>query len=422
MINKQEILTVSEITGSIKRTLENEFGYVAVRGEISNFKPHSSGHRYFSLKDEGAAIDCVMWRSRRLDFEVADGMKVVVTGRLTVYPPRGSYQLDCTSIKPEGQGDLYLAYEALKAKLQKAGYFDVEHKKPLPRIPLKIGIVTSSTSAAFQDMKTTVARRLPVCEILLRPTLTQGEEAAADIAKAIEEFQDSGADVLIIGRGGGSIEDLWCFNEEIVADAIYKSKIPIVSAVGHEVDFTISDFVADVRAATPTAAGEIVTPYTREELLQQLDYYQEQMEEAVESRIEDYKTSIERFLTSYNVRNFTDNLLARQQDIDLLEERMKTAADRRITQLRQRTDALEMHFKSLDPLNPLRKGFALLRKRDGTYWHTDETFEKGDYVLIERLNDKAEANIKNVIKDKKWQRKRKPSKKNSNDSKKLSLF
>ena len=422
MIEEKSILTVSEITGSIKRTLEGKFGYVAVRGEISNFKQHSSGHRYFSLKDDDASIDCVMWRTRRLDFEVVDGMKVVITGKVTVYPPRGNYQIDCSSMKPEGQGDLYLAFEALKKKLEKAGYFDIEHKKELPRIPLKIGIATSPTGAAVQDMKTTIARRLPACEILLRPTLTQGDEAADDIAKAIAEFQKTDVDVLIIGRGGGSIEDLWCFNEEVVADAIYHSEIPIVSAVGHEVDYTIADFVADVRAATPTAAGEIVTPYTREELLQQLDYYQERMEDTVLGRIDKYNDMIEQFMLSYNVRNFADNLSARRSDIMLLEERLNAALLRNFDKIRERVNGLNAHLQSLNPRNPLAKGFALLRKRNGNYLYADEAILPGDYLLIERLNDKAEVDVKKVLKDKKWQRKRKPSKKNSKDSKKLSLF
>ena len=422
MIEEQNILTVSEITGDIKKTLESEFGYVAVSGEISNFKRHSSGHRYFSLKDDGAAIACVMWRMKRLDFEVTNGMKVVITGKLTVYPPRGNYQLDCASIKPEGQGDLHLAFEALKAKLRKAGYFDAEHKKILPRLPLKIGIATSPTGAAVQDMKTTIARRLPACEILLRPTLTQGDGAAEDIAKAINEFQDTNVDILIIGRGGGSIEDLWCFNEEIVADAIYRSEVPIVSAVGHEVDFTISDFVADVRAATPTAASEIVTPYTREELLQQIDYYQEQMEDAVEDRIEGNKEIIERLLSAYNVRNFESSLLARNQDIDILKERLNSTLLRNLQKIRERVNGLDAHLHSLDPRNPLRKGFALLRKPNGKYLHTDDSLSPGDGLVIERLNDKSEAKITKILKGGKWQRKRKTSKKNSNDSKKLSLF
>ena len=422
MIEEQNILTVSEITGKIKRTLETKFGYIAIRGEISNFKQHSAGHRYFSLKDDGAQIDCVMWRTRRLDFEVTNGMKVVITGKLTVYPPRGNYQLDCSSIKPEGQGDLYLAFEALKAKLKKAGYFDEAHKKSLPRIPLKIGIATSPTGAAVQDMRTTIWRRLPACEIVLRPTLTQGDEAAADISAAIKEFQNSDVDVLIIGRGGGSIEDLWCFNEEIVADAIYHSKIPIVSAVGHEVDFTISDFVADIRAATPTAAAEIVTPYTHEELMQQMDYALEQMEQIVERKIDDYYAKIDGFLNSYNVKRFAENLLARNQDIDMLQERINSALSRNFKQLLERVDGLDAHFKSLDPRNPLRKGFALLKKKDGTYWHNDESFAPGDLVFIERVNDTSEAKINKILKDKKWQKKRKISKKNSSGSKELSLF
>lgn len=398
MNSEINILTVGEITGEIKKTLENKFGFVNVRGEISNYKLHSSGHRYFSIKDENAQIDCVMWRSRVVRFELADGMKVVISGRLTVYPKRGNYQIDCQSIKPEGQGDLFLAFEKLKAKLEKAGYFDVAHKKSLPQIPLIIGIATSSTSAAIRDMQTTIARRMPASEIILRPTLTQGEEAAADIAAAIQEFQNTDVDVLIIGRGGGSIEDLWPFNEEIVAEAIYNSKIPVVSAVGHEVDFTISDFVADVRAATPTAAGEIVTPFTLDDLLHQLDYYSETMKELIERRIETYSEKIEQFLSSYNVKRFYDNIQAKNQDVDFLEERLKTVTVRNLKTLTNKIESLESHLNSLNPTNPLRKGFAILRRLDGEFIHQNETLNAGDKIVVERLNDSSEAKIIKKIK------------------------
>ena len=417
-----QILTVSEITGSIKQTLEGKYGTVSVRGEISNYKLHSSGHRYFSIKDENAQISCVMWRSRRVNFEMADGMKVVVTGRLTVYARSGNYQIDCISIKPEGQGDLYIAFEKLKAKLKEKGYFDPERKKTLPKIPLKIGIATSSTGAAIRDMQSTIARRLPLCEIVLRTTLTQGGDAAADIAAAISEFQKTDVDVLIIGRGGGSIEDLWPYNEEIVANAIYNSQIPIVSAVGHEVDFTISDFVADIRAATPTAAGEVVTPFTKSDLLQQLDYFSERMSDSIMRRIDSYATDIEQFLNSYNVKRFRDNLLAKNQDIDLLEENLKTVANRKVKNTFVRVESLEAHLKSLNPRNPLRKGFAILRRINGRYVHHDEDLLPGDDILIERLNDSSEAIIRKNNKGGKWQRNRKPSKKNSKDSNELSMF
>jgi len=314
-------------------------------------------------------------------------------------------------------------YEQLKQRLWNEGLFDEQYKKPLPAFPKKAGIITSPTGAAIRDILNVLKRRFPLLDIIIYPVPVQGVDAAPRIAEMIQHADSRGeCDVLLLSRGGGSIEDLWAFNDEIVAQTIYHSEIPIVSAVGHEVDYTIVDFVADVRAATPTAAGEIVTPYTREELLQQLDYYQERMEDTVLGRIDKYNDMIEQFMLSYNVRNFADNLSARRSDIMLLEERLNAALLRNFDKIRERVNGLNAHLQSLNPRNPLRKGFALLRKRNGNYLYADEAILPGDYLLIERLNDKAEVDVKKVLKDKKWQRKRKPSKKNSKDSKKLSLF
>jgi len=393
----ETIYTVGEISGQIKIALEG-FGQVNVRGEISNLTNHSSGHKYFSIKDDSAQISCVMWRTRRLTHELSNGMKVVVNGRLSVYPPRGSYQIDCVTVSPEGEGDLYLAYKALYAKLEKKGYFDEAHKMSIPLIPTKIGIATSPTGAAYQDMLKTIERRMPACEIIFRSTLCQGENAAQDIADAIADFQNTDVDVLIIGRGGGSLEDLWPFNEEIVADAIYKSKIPIISAVGHEPDFTISDFVADKRAATPTASGEIVTAITRDDFLNQFDFYQKRMNELVNGKIQDYRKSINQFLNEYNVRSFVSSIREKNQYVDDLETRINALIQRSIKNLKSIIDGKGAHLLSLNPKTPLNRGFALLRTPAGEYIKSSDSLKLGDMVIIERQNEVAESEIKQINK------------------------
>ena len=260
-LDYKKILTVTELTHQIKKHLEEGFEEIWIEGEISNFRSPSSGHYYFTLKDDKSQIKAVVFRfmGRYLKFEPQDGLLVICRGRINLYEPRGEYQLILDYMEPKGIGALQLAFEQLKGKLQKEGLFDPEHKKPLPLLPQKIGIVTSPTGAAVRDLLNVIGRRFPNMEILINPVKVQGEGAAQEIASAIEELNClPGIDVIIVARGGGSLEDLWAFNEEIVARAIYHSSIPIISAVGHEIDFTIADFVADVRAPTPSAAGELV--------------------------------------------------------------------------------------------------------------------------------------------------------------------
>ncbi len=262
------IYTVHEFTLALKGVLtDGKFNDAWIRGEISNFKNHNSGHRYFTLKDKNSSLQCVMfkWYGQNLRFEPEHGMKVLVFGDLDVYEQKGQYQLKVRAIRPDGIGELYKAYEQLKNKLENEGLFAPLHKRPLPGFPGKIGVVTSETGAVFHDIVTILKRRYPV-DILFVPTIVQGENAASSIVRSIELLNRTEVDLIIIGRGGGSIEDLWAFNEETVARAIYNSKIPIISAVGHETDYTIADFVADKRAPTPSAAAEIAVP-ERKELL-----------------------------------------------------------------------------------------------------------------------------------------------------------
>jgi len=362
--NIQEILTVSELTQRISNLLQEEIGFVTVRGEISNFKLHSSGHRYFTLKDEEAQINCVFWRSKQINFELADGMKVVVSGWLTVYPARGQYQIDCIEIFPLGLGDLFLKFEALKKKLDEEGLFDKKFKKELPPFPLRIGIATSSTGAAIQDMITTIRRRNPLCVIYFRETLVQGDEAKFDIVNAIQELNQMPLDVIIVGRGGGSLEDLWAFNEEIVARAIFNSRIPIISAVGHETDFTIADFVADKRAPTPTAAAELATPKTIDMLLEEVDFLFGELHNKVLSLIENYSDKIKYLINSYAFKKIEDRVAYYRQYLDELDERFHNVSTRFLQRSREILENNARHLALLNPMEPLERGYALLKHKD----------------------------------------------------------
>ena len=266
-MNDERVISVSQLTGLIKILLEENFDDLLIIGEVSNFKAYPSGHWYFSLKDEDAVISCTMWKSVNYYAKITptDGMKVIITGRITVYPPRGNYQVEVRSIKPAGEGALFVAFEKLKHKLAAEGLFEPEHKKPIPPMPMTIGIVTSPQAAALQDMISVAKRRFPLAELIVSPCQVQGADAPRTIVAAIKELNTlvDGkplCEVIIVGRGGGSIEDLWAFNDEGVARAIFNSNIPIVSGVGHQTDTTIADFVSDLRAPTPTAAMELITP------------------------------------------------------------------------------------------------------------------------------------------------------------------
>ena len=257
-------ISISQLTRYIKYKIDNDINLqeVFIKGEISNFKAHSRGHFYFTLKDDESRLGAIMFASsaKNIKFEPQDGMSVLVTGKISVYPATGNYQIYVSDMIEDGVGNLYVAYEQLKKKLEQEGLFDKSHKKQIPKIPNRVGVVTAPTGAAIRDITSTIKRRWPICEVILFPALVQGETAKDSVAKQIKKADQFGLDVLIVGRGGGSIEDLWCFNEEIVAREIYNAKTPIISAVGHEVDFTIADFVADMRAPTPTGAAEIAVP------------------------------------------------------------------------------------------------------------------------------------------------------------------
>jgi len=396
-----ETLTVSGLTQQIKMLLETGIAPIWITGEISNFKRHSSGHFYFSLKDENAQIPGVMWagRNRSLPFLPQDGMQVLAHGQVTVYEKRGNYQFEVWQMQPAGVGALQMAFEQLKRRLQAEGLFDEARKKPLPKFPDTVGIVTSRTGAAIRDLVSILRRRWPAMKIILRPVLVQGVGAAEEIAQAIGEFDAyKEVDVLIIGRGGGSLEDLWAFNEEIVARAIYASKIPIVSAVGHEIDFSISDFVADVRAATPSAAAELVAP-DAEEIKRQLQGLLYQSFRQLQRLLETQRERLKRFASSYGLRQPLDQVRQRSQQLDDLQRRLQLALQNRLAIWKQQLKAKEQRLRALSHEHILQRGFAIVyREPDKKLVHEAKELQADDSIHIQFGIGSAEAKVEKVKK------------------------
>ncbi len=400
-VSENFTISVSALTQEISRLLRDEIGDVQVSGEISGFKVAASGHRYFTLKDEQAQIDCVLWSSKLIDCELTDGMRVVIKGKVTIYPSRGKYQIDCQTVTAAGLGDLYLAFAALKANLAEQGYFESERKKALPQLPLRIGVVTSPTGAALQDILTTLRRRSPFCQVYFCPATVQGESAAREVANAIYTLAQTDCEVIIVGRGGGSIEDLWAFNTFPVAQAIYNSAIPIVSAVGHETDFTISDFVADVRAATPTAAAELVTQMSKQKLMDYLSSMELDMYGSVKSFIHTQNQRIERSTNSYAFQALPEKLHNYSQRIDESELRLRSSLERGIQTVKTKLMSVEAHLQSLHPLSPLQRGFALLRTQE-RFVRNDESLKSFKQVEILRQDETVSVSI-DKVKSQYWQ-------------------
>lgn len=368
-------LTVTEITRAVKNGLEACFPYpVEVEGEISNFRPHYSGHAYFTIKDSYAQLSAVMWKSRveQLRQPLENGQQVVCTGQITVYEKTGRYQLNALSLRPVGKGDLQARFEALKHKLWEAGYFDEARKRPLPAYPQRIGLITSPTGAAIQDFLSIARRRNPSVQVVVRPAQVQGERAAPDLIAALEDLNRWGQlDLLVIGRGGGSLEDLWAFNDEALAEAIYRSNLPVVSAVGHEVDFTIADWVADRRAATPSAAAELVIP-RRDEMLGQLLYYQERSTSLLHQHLQQRRQELRGLIQHHAFQRPRYLLETRQQQLqrslERLQQRMQQQLQRHQQQLAQR----ERQLQALNPLKVLARGFAQIEQQGKTIGLTSQ--------------------------------------------------
>jgi exodeoxyribonuclease VII large subunit len=359
--------TVSELTAEVRAALEGAFDdELAVRGEISNFKHHSSRHMYFSLKDDAAVLRCVFFHpaNAALRFAAADGLEVVARGRLDVYPPQGSYQLYVSSLALRGEGGLMAALERLKKKLAAEGLFDEERKRPLPRYPRRVGVVTSPTGAAFRDIKHVLARRWPGLTIILRPTRVQGEGAAADVARAVADFDAAGvADVLIVGRGGGSLEDLWAFNEEAAVRAIAASRTPTISAVGHEVDWTLADFAADVRAPTPSAAAEIAVP-VKEEVAAEVAELRRAAAAAADACLASRREEAATLRGAYAFRAAPRRLAERRQQVDETAARAARAARNALVRFRSRYAEAARGFRALSPAATLARGYNVAT-RDG---------------------------------------------------------
>jgi exodeoxyribonuclease VII large subunit len=384
MTPEQQILSVTDVTRQIKMSLEQRFPRVWIQGEISNFKHHTSGHLYFTLKDEGAQISATMWRSRvaNLLFTPEDGMKVVARGGITVYPPRGSYQIDVEQLTPLGIGELQLAFERLKRKLAAEGLFDESRKRPLPRFPERIGIITSETGAALHDIRTVLGRRFPGVQAFLIPVRVQGAGASEEIAQALEEMNRYGkVDVIIVGRGGGSLEDLWAFNEEIVARAIFASETPVVSAVGHEIDFTIADFVADLRAPTPSAAAEMVVP-DRLDLLELIRNNEYTMRQALAQMVSANRERVRGLVSSYAFNQPKDMVREFAQRIDELQRAISVNIAHRYDSSLQRCEALAKRLLGLSPQGVLRRGYAIVR-RGKVLIARAESLNRDDEAIIE---------------------------------------
>lgn len=365
----QHIFGVTEANNLIKTLLDGEpmLQNIAVRGELSNYKIYPSGHHYFSLKDVEGAMRCVMFRGQalRLRFRPENGMKVVVTGRITVFPRDGAYQLYCNTLTPEGVGDLAVAFEQLKQKLYAEGLFDPAHKKPLPRYPQRIAIITSSAGAAIHDMLRILRRRYPIAKVILLPVRVQGAEAPAEIVGAIRYAnQWNIGDVIITGRGGGSMEDLWAFNDERVARAIYASEIPVISAVGHEPDVTIADFVADARASTPSNAAEIAVP-DQMELRRQLRSAMDRCAQSAETRLSAARKHLDTLAAKRCMKDQTAYVQDKRMVLAHLQQRLGDLGSARLSAKRQRFAALTASLDAMSPLKVLGRGYAMAQNQAG---------------------------------------------------------
>lgn len=393
--NKSAVITVSQLNFYIKSLFDSDenLSYIFLSGEISNFTNHyRTGHLYMTLKDEKASVKAVMFRSSavRLKFVPENGMKVIVRGRVSVFERDGQYQVYIDDIQPDGAGALTIAFEQLKAKLQKQGLFDLEIKKPIPKFPQKIGVITSPTGAAIQDIRNIIFRRCPSTEIILYPVLVQGDGAATQIAEAIDYFNETNsADVLIVGRGGGSAEDLWAFNEEIVAYAIYRSRIPVISAVGHETDFTISDFVADLRAPTPSAAAELAVP-DKAELLDRLDYLSHHCVQAMSDILSRRRTELEYVTSSPYLKNPLMLIRQKQMYFDSVTAKIHNAVKFSVAEEKMKFAKTAATLDSLSPFKVLARGYSMVTDKDGKIIASSENLKKDDIVIIKFSKGNAE--------------------------------
>jgi len=388
------VATVSQLNSFMKRVVDGQTAIndIWVKGEISNFKEHYSGHLYITLKDEGGVLKAVMFKSSAtgLAFTPEDGMKVLARGRIGVYEQGGTYQLYINEMTPDGVGELYVAYEQLKRKLEEEGLFDQKFKKPIPKYPEKIGVVTATTGAAVKDIINIITRRYPYCEIIIYPSLVQGAGAKENIVEAIEYFNEHNlCDTLIVGRGGGSIEDLWAFNEEIVARAIFASKIPIISAVGHETDFTIADFVSDLRAPTPSAAAEIAVP-SQLELAAGIESMRARIKTAEINYIKNLRLYTEK-LKPKNPQNLIDDM---RQRVDNLLHQAEKGYSLTFKEKQKVMSELCAKLDALSPLSVLKRGYSVAENEEGQIVKSAKGLYVGENLLLTLSDGKIKCEVK----------------------------
>lgn len=420
-MNNDKYLSISALTRYLKYKFDSDdnLRQIFLKGEISNLKIHSTGHLYFSLKDENSKINAIMFstNARRLTFKPVEGTNVLVVGRVSIYEQTGNYQIYVDDMQEDGVGNLYVQYEKLKAELAKEGLFDQSKKKKIPKMPSKIGIITAPTGAAIRDILSTIKRRFPLTETYLFPALVQGENAAPDIVKKLKQADNFGVDLIILGRGGGSIEDLWAFNEEIVARAIYEAKTPIISAVGHEVDFTIADFVADLRAPTPTGAAEMAV-VNRTDVINELNHLKIRLNEALLSKVNALKIALENIKSNYILNNPVIMYENKKQVVDNLLEKIKTLIYYKITNYNLKLDHLKKSYilnhpeelykkkslkldkiitslELLNPLSVLKRGYTLTYKNDKVVRNIKD-LKVDDIITIKFKEGIVKANIKEI--------------------------
>lgn len=395
-MNNEIYLSVSDVNTYIKSILDRDefLSYVHVKGEISNLKFHTRGHLYFSLKDENSKINAVMFNYQNygLDFVPKDGMSVEVKGKISVFVAGGNYQITVTSMKEDGVGNLYILFEELKKKLANEGLFDTNIKKKLPRFPKKVGVITASTGAAVKDIISTINRRFPLTEIVLFPTLVQGEGAKENIVRMLKAADESDVDVIILGRGGGSIEDLWAFNEEIVARQIYLTKKPVVSAVGHEIDYTISDFVSDLRAPTPTAAAELVVP-NQLEIIRYLNDYKARIVSVITKKLSSYENVLNKYKNNYILNNPTNMYIQEEQKLDNLIEKLNRNITYDLEKKQTKLDNIKTKLELLNPLNILDKGYSVTMCNGKIIKNIDD-IKSGDLITTKISNGNFESIVK----------------------------
>jgi exodeoxyribonuclease VII large subunit len=393
------VFSVSEITGAIQRTLADAFGRVSVRGEISNFRPAASGHLYFALKDRDAQLRTVMFRGAAigLRFLPADGVEVIADGEISIYQPRGDLQLIVRTMMPAGLGALMQAFEALKRRLAAEGLFDAERKVPLPSYPMTVGIITSPTGAAVRDLLHVLGRRWPMARIVFIPVRVQGEGSAEEIAAALRKMDAwGGADVIIVGRGGGSLEDLWAFNEEPVARAIAACTTPVISAVGHETDFTIADLVADLRAPTPSAAAEVAVP-DRREVARRFAHLGEKLDRHMARALQERRMTLQRLVSAYGLRRPEEFLRREQQRVDGLASRLTAATSWATEGRRRRIQEAARVLGALDPTAVLGRGYCLARDpATGRVLTGAKGLASGAPLVVQFRSDRAHARVERV--------------------------